>query len=162
MIEVGTFQMADRVDRALLERHPAWSPYNERRDRDLIVGWGVAPADLDREIQRFEYCGTLLLFPVLEIDPLPPIVNVFVAARFTTASEASLPGYLLDPHAFGVFVDEKEFTFNRHLAGVSQAAAGKLAQALGADPEGLFPLQYATGLRDADGRALDGQIERPW
>ncbi|MFQ5415613.1 MAG: hypothetical protein ACE5FL_01065 [Myxococcota bacterium] len=77
------------------------------------------------------------------------------------ASGTGLRGYLFQPHAFGLFVGDDEFAFNTHLAGAPAAGEEKLAAArdVRSSP---FPLRYATGLRDHEGNALEGSIERYW
>jgi hypothetical protein len=161
MIDADSFQMTDRVTQEWTERHPVWRQYGEHQDRAEIVSWGVSEAVLDREIERLEFCGTQPFFPVLALDSLPASGHLIIAANFVTPSGSEVPGYLLRPHAFGLFVAGNEFTFNLHLTSASAATAERLAAAL-AESADVFPLRYATGLRDHEGKALDGSIERYW
>jgi hypothetical protein len=162
MITADTFEMIETITREALQRHPVWTHYDESTDRETILGWGVRAKTVDDEIARYEFCGPQPLFPVLQADPLPRRPHLIVSVAFDTASGAGLPGYLLDPHAFGLFVDDREFCFNRTLGGLSARAAASLGSALGEDPERLFPLRYAAELRTDEGRAIRGEIERYW
>jgi hypothetical protein len=162
MIDADTFEMIETITRELLEVHPVWTHYEEPRDRDAILSWGVPVKALDEEISRYEYCGPQPLYPVLRFDPLPRKDHLIVAASFETACGIALPGYLLEPHAFGLFVDDREFCFNRNLVGLSARTANELESALGEKLERVFPIRYATGLRGHDGRAIEGEIERYW
>ena len=162
MIDSASFAMVDTLTRQDAERHPVWSHYDEPDHRSLILGWGVSPATLDAEIERFEYCGTRPLYPVLELDPLPRLEHLIIVARFVAASGSSLMGYLLEPHAFGLFVGDREFCFNRHLVSAARIAERKLSLALGEPAEGLFPMVYSTGLRAHDGRLVEGRLQRYW
>jgi len=162
MITADTFEMIETLTREALQKHPVWTHYEESEDRNVILGWGVGVKTVDDEIARYEFCGPQPLYPVLQIDPLPRRPHLIVAVTFDTACEIALPGYLLEPHAFGIFIDDQEFCFNRNLIGLSARTAAKLGSTLGEDPERLFPLRYAAGLRAGDGRAIRGEIERYW
>ena len=162
MITADTFNMIETLTREALEAHPVWTHYEKPRDRDAILSWGVPVTALDDEIARYEYCGPQPLYPVLQLDPLPPTEHLIVAAVFETAGGIALPGYVLEPHAFGLFVGDQEFCFNRNLVGVSARAAAKLGSALAEEPRSLFPLRYASGLRSHDGRTIEGEIQRYW
>jgi len=162
MIAADTFEMIETLTREALEAHPVWTHYEEPDDRDAILSWGVPVKALDDEIARYEFCGPQPLYPVLQLDPLPRKEHLIVAAVFEAACGITLPGYLLEPHAFGLFVGDREFCFNRNLVGVSARAAAKLGSALAEGPERLFRLRYATGLRRHDGGAIEGEIERFW
>jgi hypothetical protein len=162
MIDSASFAMVDTLTRRDAERHPVWSHYDETAHRDLILSWGVSPTQLDAEIERFEYCGTQPLYPVLVLDPLPRLEHPIMVARFVAASGSKLMGYLLEPHAFGLFVGDREFCFNRRLVSAAIIAERKLSLALGEPADGLFPMDYSTGLRAHDGRVLDGRIQRYW
>jgi hypothetical protein len=162
MITADTFEMIETITRGALERHPVWTPYEAPEDRDTILSWGVPAKILDDEIARYESCGPQPLFPVLQCDPLPRRAHLFVSVSVRTACGIELPGYLLAPNAFGVFVDDQEICFNRHLPSLSERAARSLGSALAERPERLFPLRYASDLRTGDGRAVGGEIERFW
>jgi len=162
MIDCGSFQMIEHLTRADVERHPVWSHYDDSEDRSRILGWGVSAATLDAEIERFQYCGTRSLYPVLELGALPDLDHLIVAADFVTASGTTLLGYRIPPHVFGVFVGEREFCFNRTLVGAAAIAARKLSEALGQAPEALFPLRYSIRVRSRDEQAAAGDIQRYW
>jgi hypothetical protein len=154
--------MIESISRAALERHPAWAHLESPEDRETILGWGVAPGIADREIARFEFCGPQPLYPVLKLYPLPPQRHLLLGVTFSSDSGIRCPGYLLEPHAFGLFVGDREFCLNRHLAGLSKRIAVRLATALGTAPERLFPLRYESALRRHDGSEIRGTLERFW
>jgi hypothetical protein len=162
MIDADSFEMIETLTREALEAHPVWTHYEEPRDREAILSWGVPVKALDDEIARYEYCGPQPLYPVLQLDPLPRKEHLIVGTVFEAACGIALPGYVLEPHAFGLFVGDREFCFNRILVGLSARAAGELESALAEEIERLFPLRYASGLRRHDGGAIEGEIERFW
>jgi hypothetical protein len=162
MHTADTFEMIEIITRGALERHPVWTHYEQEQDRDVILGWGVREKTLDDEVARYEFCGPQPLFPVLQLDPLPPRPHLIVSVTFESACGTSLAGYLLEPHAFGVFAGDREFCFNRILASLAARAAAGLASALGRRPERLFPLAYSSDLRTPEGRAIRGEIAAFW
>jgi len=162
MIASDDFEMIETISRAALEKHPVWAHYHEEEDRETILAWGVSGEDLDGEIARYEFCGPHPLYPVLKLDPLPVKAHLLIAVAFEGADGTRLPGYVFAPHAFGIYVDDQEFCFNRKLAGVSAREAARLGAALKADSDRLFPLRYATLLRAADGAEIADEIARFW
>jgi hypothetical protein len=159
-MEPDAFALIERLDRKALERHPVWKTYRPG-DRPWILSWGVDPAVLDAELERFGYCGPEPLFPVLACDPLPDRSEMAVAAELRLASGAVLPGYLLEPLAFGVFADA-EYTFNRGLPRYALQNAERLAAALGISRDEVFPITWRSAVHRPDGRPHSGEIPAPW
>jgi len=162
VITPDSFEMIETVTRGALEKHPVWAHYETPEDRGTILSWGVAPETADREIGRYELCGPQPLYPVLRLDPLPPQAHLIVAVRFESNLGIWCPGYVLAPHAFGLFVGEREYCLNRSLAGLSERVALRLAAALETDCDLLFPLRYSSELRSHDGAEIRGVLERFW
>ncbi len=156
------FRMRDVVDREALEKHPVWAPFKGDEDREMILGWGVTAEGLDEEIDRFQYCGTDPMFPVLEFDLLPKIGGMVIAATFEVKNDRKLFGYLVGMSAFGIFSEEREFSFNRSLPEAGASSARRLAEALEMERRDLFPIRYRTGFRTADGRENKGIFEPFW
>jgi hypothetical protein len=121
----------------------------------------VEAGRLDAELERFLYCGPEPLFPVLECEPLPEGREIVVAAEIRLASGVALPGYLLDPLAFGVFTD-CEYTFNRGLSRHALQTAERLGAEFGVSRNEVFPLTYRCAVRGPDGRPVVGEIAAPW
>jgi hypothetical protein len=71
-------------------------------------------------------------------------------------------GYLLEPHAFGIFIGDDEFCLNRNLVQLSERVAARLASALDTSADLLFPLQYACGFQSHQGIAIRGTLEPFW
>jgi hypothetical protein len=147
-MEPEAFEMVETLDRGALERHPVWTPFRPA-DRPWILAWGVPPERLDQQIALYQYCGPDPLFPVLDRGRLPARPDLIVAARFTLgATGAGCPGYVLAPHAWGVFTERSEHVFNRGLPAASRRSAERLLAALGlaVAPEHAFPMRYRTTL----------------
>jgi len=156
------FEMIETLSREALARHPVWAHFRDPDDRETILGWGVGADALEAQIARYRSCGLQPLYPVLRCDPLPAIPHLVVAVRFDCADGTQLPGYVIAPHAFGIYVGEREFTFNRNLATLSRRVAASLGAALGRDAERLFPLRPVPQLPGVDDARVAGEIPRFW
>ena len=162
MITPDSFEMIETVSCEALEKHPVWAHFESPEDRETILGWGVAPERVDSEFNRYEYCGPPPLYPVFELDPLPPQQHLVVGVTFESSHGIRCAGYLLEPHAFGVFVGDGEFCLNRNLAQLSKQVALRLASALDTSTDRLFPLRYACEFRNHHGIAIQGRLEAFW
>lgn len=162
MITPETFEMVETISLEALERHPVWASFEAAIDRGLLLAWGIPEEILNREFARYEFCGHQPLYPVLQLDPLPQQPHLIVQMTFETASGRSLQGYLLAPYAFGIFVNGREFCFNRNLSTLSGRVATELERALGTAQQPIFPLQYASELRTDAGDPISGEISRFW
>jgi len=162
MITPDSFEMIETASRRALEKHPVWAHFESSEDRRILLDWGVSPERIDGEIARYDYCGSPPLYPVLELDPIPARAHMVVGVTFESDLGIRLPGYLLEPYAFGIFVADTEFCLNRSLVQLSARAAGRLASALDTDAERLFPLRYACELRNHQGAAIEGTLAPFW
>ncbi len=162
MITPDSFEMIETVSREALEKHPVWAHFESPEDRQTILGWGVAPEIVDDEVSRYEYCGPPPLYPVLEVDPLPSQRHLIVGVTFESSGGIRCAGYLLEPHAFGIFVGDVEFCLNRNLVQLSEQVAVRLASALDTSADLLFPLRYTSELRNQQGIAIQGTLEQFW
>ena len=162
MITPDSFEMTESISRTALEKHPVWAHFESPQDRLTILDWGVAPAIVDREISHFEGCGPTPLYPVLELDPLPAQPHLVVGVTFESSLEIRCAGYLIEPHAFGIFVGDDEFCLNRNLVQRSEQTALRLAAALGTRVDLLFPLRYACEIRNHHGATIQGTLEAFW
>ena len=64
--------------------------------------------------------------------------------------------------SFGVFTEQREFSFNESLPEAGAFAARRLGEVLEVESGDLFPLRFRTGFRDADGREVEGTLESFW
>jgi hypothetical protein len=163
-MEPEAFEMVETLDREALARHPVWTPFRPA-DRPWILAWGVPPERLDQQIALYQYCGPEPLFPVLDRGRLPARPDLIVAARITLgATGVELPGYVLAPHAWGVFSGGGEHVFNRGLPAASRRSAERLVAALGlaVAPEAVFPMRYRTEPTDAVAAPDEGEFPAPW
>jgi len=162
MIDPDSFEMIERVSRQALERHPAWAPFESADDRERILDWGVDAKHLDDEIARFEFCGPSALYPVLQLDPLPPLRHLIIAVDYESDAGVRCSGYWFEPNAHGLFVGDREFCLNRSLAELSGRVATRFAAALDTTVAELFPLRYRSSFATSGDAQTRGSLERFW
>jgi len=137
------FELIERISQEALAAHPAWTHFEPEVDRDRLLGWGVSQQAIEEHEGPFVACGLIPLYPVLETSDLKSRSDVMIAARFTPSGGPPLDGYLLEPHAFGVFHGGHEYSFNRNLPGFSGREAVRLARVLDLRADELFPMTWA-------------------
>ena len=150
------FELIERVTPEALGRHPAWTHFEPDLDHDRLIGWGVTVKQIEEQEAAFVACGLIPLYPVLDPASLEDRNDVALAAHFESAAGPCVSGYLLEPHAFGLFVDGHEFSFNRNLREFSGREAVRLADAIGVDAKALFPMTWRL---DERLRKLPGEHE---
>jgi hypothetical protein len=159
------FYLIEYFTRADLDRHPVWHHFDVVSDREHVLQWKVGAERLDAEVEKFRYCGTEPLYPVLALDPLPDFAGLTIRVTYViplATGERRLDGYLIDPHVFGILVDERQYIINENLPDAAARQAAALADAVGTDAGALFPLRYESEWVRADGSRVEGQIERFW
>ncbi len=130
------FELIERVSEEAFARHPIWAHYEPEVDRERLLTEGISADLLDAAEERFLACGLVPLYPAKETHS-----DLVMAAHFDTASGLTLQGYLIEPLAFGIFHEGKEYSFNRSLMDFSAREAQRLAEALGSEVGDLFPLR---------------------
>ena len=144
MIDARDFRMVELLTHADLEAHPLWADFHEERDRTRILGWGVAVERLDREIERYDYCGRSPLYPVIDLAAADDVASPSVALEFVLPDGRTLPGYVVAQQAFGLFVGDEEYCINPSLPSRATQELARLAEALSLDAADLAALAYAS------------------
>lgn len=148
-----------QLNEAAFDRFPVWSEHYDWEEIDEIERWG-----LDRQyvLDLFaknspgnEHC----VYTMLESNPFPPRMRIFIGATARTADGRLLKGYVMneDAYVLTVFHDGQAFPFSRHpaLRSENENHGRQLMAALGASVD-IFPLSYETGYKDADGHPIAG------
>lgn len=141
------FRIAQELTKECFDDHPVWSEYYGFDEREEIASWGINRDWLDAKLQELPEhphpCYT-----VLETDPLPDRMRLFIKASFKTPSGRMLAGWVMNKDAvvIGIYVAGKEFVFNTSplLTRDMQQLAHMLREALGDASDPIFPLQYTT------------------
>ncbi|MDB5105339.1 MAG: hypothetical protein JWP91_3028 [Fibrobacteres bacterium] len=99
--------------------------------------------------------------PILGDGDLPDEYGtLFILATFTLPSGKTLPGYLVGSetfYAFGIFIGEKEYSFNLNLPDIANATISEISRESGDGP--VLPLQYKADFHWADQPPISGVIQ---
>ena len=152
---------------ALSEQHfdewPVWSEHYDYDEIEDIVRWGL---DQDEVLQAFrdnEHGNEHCVYTLLEANPFPPRMRIFIRAALETADGQSLKGYVVNEEAYGlaVFHNGQTFFFNNHplLDDTNREQERKLSDSLGSASTSLFPMTYRTDFRGPDGELIAGAFQ---
>ena len=139
-----------------------WSEYYDWEEIEDIERWGLNKDEVleifEKNSPENEHC----VYTLLESNPFPERMRIFIRANLTTSQGIELKGYVMNEDAFclGVFHDDKEFIFSRHplLEIANQGQENELARSLAVETETLFPMRYETQFLDKDGEQIMGEF----
>ena len=101
-----------------------------------------------------------LLCPVIEMDPLPNDRDaLFIKADFWTPTGRHFEGYVvahIEVYCVELFVGSRKFGFNVRLQDLAEQELQELRQTIMDDQAQIFPLQYRTNFRFANGERVEG------
>lgn len=160
MLTRATFRLELAPNEVALRDHPVWASYTEPNDGAVIASWGVDPSWLEQSLRSFDGFDqgyTHPMFPVLDYAAACELSHLCVAADFTLANGAALLGFLVETHAFGLFIDGGIEMFNPYLRAWAREAAGRVEQRLGSP---AFPARWTARASCAEA-GLSGTVE-PW
>lgn len=145
----------------LLE-YPVWSEFYDFDEREEIIGWGIDAYWLDQELAKYHSGNEHAVYPLLEVNPFPERMSIFIRARFRTPAGQNLSGYIVnedaDPALF-ICHGGKEFGFNRGLLEWTIEDIRVLQRLLPDPADSIFPLVYETDFTDEEGRRIEGTFD---
>jgi hypothetical protein len=148
-----------KLNEEAFDRFPVWSEHYDWDEIEEIERWG-----LDREyvLELFsknslgnEHC----VYTMLESNPFPPRMRIFIRATVRTSSGLQLKGFVMndDAYVLTIFHGGETFPFSRHpaLKSDNESYKRQLTASLGTSSE-IFPLSYETGFNDVSGHPIAG------
>ena len=127
------------------ELYPVWSEHYDYEEIDEIVGWGISRDWLIEEIKEKCTGNEHCVYPVLQTNPLPDRMRIFIKAKFKTPNGINLSGFVVneDAYCISIFSENEEYLFNNHslMQDLNQAQENKLEGTL---KTFIFPLEYET------------------
>jgi hypothetical protein len=143
-----------------LEEYPVWSEFYDYDEREEILQWGIDAEWLDNELERVRSGEGHVhgMYPLLETDPFPDRMRIYIKADFETPQGAKLTGYVIneDAYCIGIFLIGEEFKFNEQLASWCRSDLTKLQATLGDPRDPIVPLRYRTDFAGVEGRRIEG------
>lgn len=139
--------------------YPVWSEHYDFDEIEEIVSWGIDRDWLLKELQSKHSGNEHCLYPLLQTNPFPPRMRIFIKARFKTTGGQDLEGYVMDEDAFviHIFYSDGEYGFSRHplLENLNKEQEERLKEKIG---EFIFPLTYETDFLAQDGKRICGEF----
>lgn len=150
--------------RELSEQHfdewPVWSEHYDNDELEDIERWGLDRESVVRLFQQNERDNEHCVYTLLEANPFPARMRIFITATLEAEDGRRLKGYVMNEDAFclSVFSKGQEFVFssNPMLEGLNREQEQKLLQCLGTPTAQLFPIKYRTNYRTSNGREISG------
>lgn len=148
----------------LSEQHfdefPVWSELYDYEEIDEIVGWGLEREQVLQAIQDNHTGNEHCVYTMLEANPFPPRMRIFIAASLEAANCQRLKGFVMneDADCLTVFSNGHEFHFSRHPSpyGLDKESEQRLLQSLGWQDGELFPMKYVTRYHNESGGLIAG------
>ena len=141
------------------EAYPVWSEHYDYDEIDEIVSWGIDREWLLREIEAKCTGNEHCVYTLLQTNPLPERMRIFIRARFRTPNGVNLNGFVVneDAYALGIFWENVKYVFNNHplLRELNEEQEAKLRDTVG---DAIFPLQYETDFRNNAGERIRGEF----
>lgn len=144
-----------------LEEYPVWSEFYDYDEREEIISWGIDPAWLDEELAKHHNGNVHAIYPLLQVNPFPDRMRIYIRARFRTSAGQRLSGYIVNEDAcpaVAIFHEGQEFGFNYLMFDWAQKDIKALQQLLPDYDDPIFPLEYETDFTDEEGRRIRGEF----
>lgn len=151
----------------LSERHfdewPVWSEHYDYEEIEDIERWGLNRDEVLQAFQQNERGDEHCVYTMLEANPFPPRMRIFIKASLEAANGQRLKGYVMNEDAFClcVFNSDQTFSFSSHpmLESLNREEEHKLLQSLGSSAVTLFPMKYQTDYHGTNGEVIAGSFQ---
>lgn len=144
----------------LFDEFPVWSEYYEWDELEEIEGWGLDREVVLKMLNENSIDNEHCLYTLLEANPFPKRMRIFIGARITTAGGVELKGYVMNEDAYCLCIihDGAEYFFSCHptFKGCTLELANKLSMLLNVPASDFFPLHYETDYYARDGSPIAG------
>ena len=151
-----------KLDETAFDHYPVWSEHYDYEEIEDIERWGL---DVEEVLNKFsenspgnEHC----VYTLLESNPFPERMRIFIKASISTNSGVELVGYVVNENAYclTVFYGGQEFIFSSHplLEGENKLSEQGLAKELDCSVSEIFPLQYTTAYTSKRGEKIRGSF----
>lgn len=145
------------------EEWPVWSEHYDHDEIEDIVRWGLERGEVLQAFRDNERGNEHCVYTLLEANPFPPRMRIFIKASLKAADGQNLRGYVVNEDAYGlaVFHNGQTFFFNDHpaLEDTNRESERKLIDSLGSAAPSLFPMTYRTDFRRTDGEIIAGAFQ---
>ena len=151
-----------QLSKSCFEEFPVWSEHYDYEEIEDIERWGLNKEKVlklfETNSQGNEHC----VYTLLESDPFPERMRIFIKAKLNTANGVELDGYVVNENAYclGVFYKGKEFIFSTHplLIKENNKQQQDLALLLNSENADIFPIEYITTFKSRINSEIKGEF----
>lgn len=151
------------LSEAHFDEWPVWSEHYDFDEIEDLERWGLNREEVVQAFRDNERGNEHCLYTMLESNPFPSRMRLFIRASLEGAGGQRLKGYVMNENAFclSVFTQGQEFSFSSHpmLESMNCEQEQKLLCALGTPTAKLFPIKYTTGYSGANGQPIEGSFQ---
>jgi hypothetical protein len=130
---------------------PVWCEHYDWEEIEDIERWGLNRDETLRLFNQNSQGNEHCVYTLLEANPFPQRIRIFIRAIITGADGRKLKGYVMNEGAFclTIFHDNKQFVFSRHpmLNTENKRHEEALCNAIGGAAV-TFPALYETEFKD--------------
>ena len=139
---------------------PVWSEHYDFEEIEDIERWGLDRSTVLSLFERYSPGNEHCVYTLLQSNPFPERMRIFIRAKLQTASGDQLKGYIMNENAFclGVFHKGMEYIFSRHpqLEDENNKHKVELAKSTGINPDSIFPIHFETEFNTKNGDQIAG------
>ena len=150
-----------RLSESHFDDFPVWSEFYDPEELEDIARWGLDRNQILELIEKNSTGNEHCVYTLLEANPFPERMRIFIRAKLRTKVGVILKGYVMNEGAFclGVFHNGKEFIFSRHpmLEKENNNHEMELAHSMGVKPGTIFPVHYETEFTSRQGNVIAGE-----
>lgn len=150
-----------QLSEAYFDLFPVWSERYDYGEIEDIVQWGLDKEEVLRLFEVNSLGNEHCVYTLLESNPFPDRMRIFIRATLQAKTGVSLKGYVMNENAFclGVFVSGKELIFSKHpLLEKDNAAHEKQLMELLVIKNDIFPITYKTDFLAKNEKVIAGEF----
>jgi hypothetical protein len=144
------------LSRQHFNQWPVWSEHYDYDEIEEIESWGVSREQFFAELEALNLGNGHAAYPVLNYDPLPPRMRIYIKARYATRRGDTFNGFVVNEGTYAgcIFREDDELYFNVNIP----ESFDDLALHLGVSLDELLPLRFETDCRTEEGDLVAGLI----
>lgn len=152
----------NKLNETEFEYFPVWSEHYDWDEIEDIERWGLNKEEVLELFRKNENGSTHCCYTLLESNPFPSRMRIFIKAKLMTRNGMALKGYIMneDAYCLGIFYEGKQYYFSCHpmLSDLFNEEAKRLGLAMGIKSHEIFPVSYETDFFDNSGNKIAGQF----
>ncbi|KAI9131911.1 hypothetical protein ON05_027335 [Acaryochloris sp. CCMEE 5410] len=163
MLNIAKFRVLpeSQLSEQDFDDYPVWSEYYDWEEIEDLERWGLNREKVLHLFEKNSPGNEHCVYTLLEYNPFPDRMRVFIRAAITTKNGLELKGFIMneDAYCLALFYQDEEFIFSQNplLELENQRTAEQLQSVIGTSTS-LFPVRYKTEFKSAQGSLIAGEF----